>query len=269
MSIYSGTVKILTLLALSLLVLSGCASLDSDPNEGLTAKELYEKATLSLRSGNFQEAIEFFETLEARYPFGQYALQTQLEIAYAYYKFDEMDSAIAAADRFIKLNPRNPKVDYAYYLKGLANFNRGRRLLERFFPRDLARTDQQPIRNAYRDFNTLATRWPNSQYAEDARQRMIYLRNKLADYELRTADFYLRRGALVAVVNRVKYMLEHYDGAPAMPDGLALMAEAYQRLGMNDLAADTLRILAANRPEHPALARLNSVISQPPRDAEN
>ena len=149
--------RALTILLAGMLVLSGCASLDSDPNEGLTAKELYEKATLSLRSGSFQEAIEFFETLEARYPFGQYALQTQLEIAYAYYKFAEMDSAIAAADRFIKLNPRNPKVDYAYYLKGLANYNRGRGLLEKFFPRDFAKTDQQPIKDAYQDFNTLVT----------------------------------------------------------------------------------------------------------------
>ncbi len=210
-----------------------------------------------MNAGEFGEAVKLFEALEARYPFGRYALQTQLDIAYAYYKFDEMESAIAAADRFIKFNPRHERVDYAYYLKGLAHYNRGRGLFENLSPRRFASIDQSQLRDAYRAFDELVRKFPNGQYAQDARQRMVYLRNMQADHEYNVASYYFRRGAYAGAVNRVKYLIERFDGAPAVPDALVLMVKAYRQMGMHDLAAGTLALLRENFPQHPAIAELS------------
>jgi len=230
------------------LLLSSCASMETDPTAGWSAARLYSEAKDQLDRGNYEQAINYFETLEARYPFGRYAQQAQLEIAYAYYKYDEPDSAIAAADRFIKLNPRHPHVDYAYYLKGLVNFSRGRSFMDRFVKRDPSDMDPQPLMQAFNDFSTLVQRFPDSRYAPDARQRSVFLRNELAEYELKVADFYVRRGAWLAVAKRSQYVLETYPGAEVTPRALALLARAYAELGMTDLERDTRRVLEMNYP---------------------
>ncbi len=241
----SVTLLLLFLAAL----LAGCSGIDDDPTAGWSASRIYNTAKDYLNSGNYQEAVKYFEALEARYPFGRFAEQAQLEIAYAYYKYDEPDLAIAAADRFIKLHPRHRNVPYAYYLKGLANLNRGHALIDRWLPRDYAANDARPLVDAFRDFKTIVQRWPDSRYAEDARQRLKYIRNLLARHELLAADYYMRRGAWLAAAKRGAYIVEHYQGSSSVPDALRIMAEAYEKLGMNDLARDARRVLELNFPQ--------------------
>ncbi|MEM7210137.1 MAG: outer membrane protein assembly factor BamD [Pseudomonadota bacterium] len=233
--------------------LIACNAAPKDETVNWSARKLYNEATRSLSAGDFSQAVEYFEILESRFPFGRYTLQAQLDIAYAHYKRGEHDIAIDACDRFMKLHPRNEHIDYAMYLKGLANFTRGSGLFANFTGRDLSEYDPQALANSFGDFDTLVRRFPDSRYTPDARQRMVFLRNELAEHELKTADFYYSRGAMIATINRVKYMLENYDGANSIPDGLALMAQAYSNMGLEDLAEDTLRVLASNSPEHPAL----------------
>jgi outer membrane protein assembly factor BamD len=238
----------------TLALLIGCSAFsgDSDPTKGWSAAKLYAEAKDALDSGDYQKAIDMFETLEARYPFGRYAKQAQLDAAYAYYKFEEPDSAIAAAERFIKLHPKSPHVDYAYYLKGLANFDRGKTIISKVVPRDPSERDPTPMLRAFEDFSVIVKRYPDSRYADDARRRMIYLRNKLAQYELNVADYYMRRGAYVAAINRATYVLENYQGAQAIPQALKTLVRAYRKLGLNDLARDALRVLRANYPKEAA-----------------
>ncbi len=236
-----------------LVTLAACSTTPNDPTADWSARKTYEEASDALSKGDFAQAVEYFEILESRFPFGRYTLQAQLDIAYAHYKRDEYDSAIDSANRFIKLHPRNPFISYAYYLKGLANFSRGSGLLEDFIGRDLSTLDQHALANAFADFDTLIQRFPDSIYAPDARKRMVFLRNEMAEHELTTAQFYYHRGAMLATINRIKFMIEKYDGAPAIPEGLALMAKAYRNMELDDLADDTLRVLALNAPEHAAL----------------
>lgn len=239
-----------------LLLLAACSGASKDPYSTWSAKTIYDNARRAMYAGEFGEAVKLFEALEARYPFGRYALQTQLDIAYAYYKFDEMESAIAAADRFIKFNPQHERVDYAYYLKGLAHFNRGRGLFENFSPREFAAIDQSQLRDAYRAFDELVRKFPDGQYAQDARQRMVYLRNMQAEHEYSVAGYYYRRGAQAGAINRLKYLIERFDGAPVVSDALVLLVRAYREVGLQELAADTLALLRRNYPGHPALAEL-------------
>lgn len=239
-------------LILFLLAAGGCSKFiteEKDETKDWSAKELYTAAKRELDEKSYEKAINYYEILEARYPFGRYAQQAELEIAYAYYKYDEPDSAIAAADRFIKLHPRHENVDYAYYLKGLVNFNRGERFLDRVFKQDPSERDTQTARQAYNDFSTLVKQFPNSRYAKDASQRMIFLRNNLAQHEIHVADYYMRRKAYVAAANRGKYVVENYQGTPAVADALEVMYRAYTKLEMNDLAADARRVLQLNYPD--------------------
>lgn len=239
-------------------VLSGCAS-NKPPSIGAgTAEQLYRAAKRSLNQGDFLTAIATFETLGARYPFGSYTQQAQLDIAYAYLKQDEFDNAINAADRFIKLYPRSENVDYAYYIKGVSHYSRGGSAMERLFPRDMAKVNQQWLRSAFAEFDTLVRRFPDSKYASDALARMAFLRDEMARHELITARFYYQRGAMVAVVNRVNFLLERYNGSRHVPNALALMASAYESLGQTDRQQDTLRVLSLTDPEHPALSKLAS-----------
>lgn len=251
------------LLALSALtVLAGCAVPDRIPDESATAEELYRSGKLALGQNDFLTAIEVFETLGARYPFGNFTQQAQLDIMYAYYRQDEYDNAISAADRFIKLYPQSEDVDYAYYMKGLSNFSRGSSFTERLFPRDMARVNQNWLRSSFADFDGMIRRFPDSRYVDDARERMAYLRNQMARHEMITARFYYERGAMVAVVNRVTYLLEHFRNSDEVPNALALLADAYDSLGQPDLEQDTLRVLQATAPDHPALERLEARASQ-------
>lgn len=248
----NATMRALALiLALVMLAVTGGCATDRDRTAGWSKERLYEEAKRSMEAGSFQDAIDSFEKLEARYPFGPLALQAQLDIAYSYYQFGEEQSAIAALDRFIKLHPTHEGVAYAYYLRGLIRYNRGRTFVNDLFPRDMSQMDQSRLQQAFADFRRVVEQHDDSRYADDARQRMIYLRNQMALHELETARFYFGRSAYTAAVNRIEYLLSNYDGAPAVPDALALQAQAYERMGLNDLAADARRVLRHNWPDHP------------------
>jgi outer membrane protein assembly factor BamD len=212
----------------------------------MSAQELYSKAKASLDSGDYETSISTFEQLEARYPFGKFAQQAQLEIAYAYYKFDEPDSCISTADRFIRNNPGNPHIDYAYYLKGLANYTRGQELADRLASRDPSDRDTRALRDAFNDFTQLVKKFPDSRYTPDATQRLIFLHNMLAKYEINVAEYYMKRGAYVAAADRAKYVIENYQRTPAAQDALKVLVRAYTKMGMKDLSNDANRILQLN-----------------------
>jgi len=241
----------------ALTLLAACETTQEQLGPDSTAEDLYGVAKRQLDRSDYLGAVENFETLESRFPFGKFTQQAQLDVAYAYLKQDEYDNAIGAADRFIKLYPRNENIDYAWYMKGLANFSRGGSMLERLFPRDMARVNQNWLRAAFSDFDTLVTRYPESPYAEDAIERMQFLHNEMARHELRTARYYYNRGAMVASVNRIQFMLNRFEGSEHVGNGLALMASAYEAMGETALQQDTLRVLAVNEPDHPALEKLN------------
>ncbi len=253
---------ITSLLGLSLLGLGGCSLLPDqvDNTKSWSAERFYTEAKDALNSHDYGTAIKYFETLEARYPFGRYAQQAQLEVIYAYYKDNEPVSAVAAADRFIKLYPRHPFVDYAYYLKGLANFSTSRGLVERYLPQDTSQRDPGAARQSFQDFSDLVKRFPNSKYTKDATLRMTYLRNNLAKYEINVANYYMKRGAYVAAANRAKYVVENYQRTPSVPDALGILAKAYKVMGLDDLSADALRVLELNYPKHRALAQAKNTV---------
>ncbi len=236
-----------TLIAVAFLSGCGIFGKEFDETEGWSANELYSRAARELDSANYKRATELYRKLEARYPFGRFAMQGQLDIAYAYYKADEPEQALAAADRFIKLYPQSPFVDYAYYLKGIVNYNRSIGFLDRFFPLDTAQRDPGSAMDAFNDFATLVRLYPDSRYAEDARQRMLHLRNMLAEGELHVARYYMERGAYLAAVGRAQYVIERFQRTGAVEDALVLMIEGYQRLGEDDLAAAAQRVLTMNR----------------------
>lgn len=254
-------IRNLIVILLAAAVGAGCGLLPKDdPTADWSAQKLYTEAKTSLSSGDYEQAIKYFEFLEARYPFGRYAQQAQLEIAYAYYKYDEPESAIAAADRFIQLYPRHPNVAYAYYLKGLANYNRGKGMVERYLPQDPSQRDPGAALQSFQDFSELIKRFPDSKYSKDAGQRMVYLRNNLARHEVHVADYYMRRGAYIAAANRGEYVIENYQRTPAVPDALVIMATAYKLLGLDQLSNDALRVLRLNYPDHPGIAQVENLV---------
>jgi len=239
------------LLAAVTLVLGGCGLFpeDNDETAGWSASKLYGEAKDAMGSGSYDKAIKYYEKLEARYPYGRFAQQAQLEIAYAYYKQQEPASAISACDRFITLHPNHPSVDYAYYLKGLVNFNEDLGLFGSISDQDLTERDPKASREAFATFKELSTRFPESKYTPDAVQRMNYLVNALASHEVHVADYYMRRGAYVAAINRAQYTIKTYPDAPANEEALAILIKAYDTLGMQDLRADAERILTRNFPK--------------------
>ncbi|MBZ9558952.1 MULTISPECIES: outer membrane protein assembly factor BamD [Modicisalibacter] len=251
-------VSTLAALALAATLLAGCASNEVAPD--LQEQQLYQQAQSSLDAGRYNAAIKQLEALDTRYPFGRYAEQAQLELIYAYYKTENWEAARAAASRFIRLHPDHPQVDYAYYLRGLAAYEAGRFSLEGLELIDISKRDLGASRDAYVDFSELARRFPGSPYAADARQRVIYLRNVLARHELQVADFYLRKGAYVAAVDRGKWVLEHYPRAQATRDALAVMVEGYLGLNMRDRAHEVLETLVENDPDN---ARLDGKTFEP------
>ena len=217
-----------------------------DPTVDWSVEKLYLEARAELANENYLTAIEYYETLESRFPFGKYATQAQIDVAYTYYKFDEPESALTALDRFIKLHPRDDSVDYAYYLKGLVNFERGGTILDALAERDLSQFDRNLLLNAYRDFKLLVQRFPDSKYAEDANRRLIYLRDELARSDFNVANYYASRDAWVAVANRTKLILRDYQGSSVIRSTLELQLKAYQALGLDELARDTQRIIDLN-----------------------
>ncbi len=234
--------------------LSGCAVLKnkSETTEEATAsaEKLFLKGQKHNLNKSYTLAIETFETLESRYPFGSYAQQAQLEIAYANFKKNEPDSALAAIDQFLKLNPRHQHIDYAYYLKGLIHFSLSRSFLDKFMERNAASMDALPLQESFSYFRQLVERYPNSRYVEDATQRMVHLRNLLASHELEVAEFYKRRGAWSAVAERSAYVIEHYQQADVVPEALVMLADAYKQLGLSEARQETLQILELNFPDY-------------------
>ena len=218
-----------------------------------TEREFYDSAQGSLRAGNFQQAVLKLQRMEARFPFGRYAEQAQLELIYAYYRSQQPESARIAADRFIRLHPQHINVDYAYYLRAMASYDEDRSFLSDVLPIDPSTRDPGSARTAFNDFAQLIQRYPESKYAPDAQQRMVFLRNLLADYEVHVGRYYIERGAYIAAANRGRYVFENYQQTPAVADGLAIMVEAYKLLGMDRLAGETLEVLNLNHPDHPQL----------------
>lgn len=249
------------LIALSLSFLSGCSFFSEKEQvvakSNWTVERVYSEAKAALNAGDYTTALQYYSQLEARFPFGSYAQQSLLESAYAHYKADDPEAAIATLDRFMRVYPLNPSMDYAFYLRGLINFNRDIGLFEKYIPRDESQRDPGSARFALKDFTTLVNRFPKSDYSEDAAQRIVYLRNRLARHEINVAHYYMRRGAYIAAANRGKYVIENYPRTPAMPDALLIMAKAYKILKLNDLSDAALRVLRLNYPGHPGVAEVH------------
>lgn len=239
------------LFSLLLFGLAGCASTPEDNDETLRwpADKLYGEAKQAMSDGSYEKAVKFYEKLEARYPYGRYAQQAQLEVAYAYYRQYEPASAIAACERFIRLHPAHPNVDYAYYLKGLVNFNEDLGILGAISDQDLTERDPKAAHEAFDSFKELATRFPESKYAADARLRMSYLINAMAAHEVHVADYYYRRGAYIAAINRAQASIKTYPETPANELALAIMIRSYDALGIKDLRDDTTRVMKKNFPD--------------------
>lgn len=250
----------LFLYSLFFVVLAGCAS-DEDPTEKMSAAEIYQRAKNNLESKNYLKAIEYYEALESRYPFGSYAAQAQLDVAYTYFLYDEPESAVAAADRFIKLHPRHASVDYAYYLKGLVNFGLDDSIVDFFIKREPSDYDVSVMQQSYDDFAILVSRFPDSKYAPDAIKRMVYLRNNLAKAEIKVARYYLSRRAWVGALNRAKGVIDRYQGSDSVETALKIKLVAYQKLGMDNLAEDIRRILMLNYGEAASSTTLEELLS--------
>jgi len=228
------------------LLLGACSLTEEDETKGWSQQRLFDEATSEMRAGNYESAIKYYEKLESRYPFGKYAHQAQLNTAYAHYRNEEPESALAAADRFIKFHPQHPAEAYAHYLKGLVNFNRNQGLLARYIPIDKSQRDPGAALDSYEDFKVVLERFPESEYAEDARRRMLHLRNNLARHEVHVARYYIKRGAYIAAANRAAYAITHYPRSPSIKSALEILVEAYTELGIPELADDAQRVLAAN-----------------------
>ncbi len=241
------------LIALAVAAMSGCQTFrkDKEFNVKGSPERIFDDAVRDIAGGNYSEGIRKLELLEARFPFSDPAKQAQLDLMYAYYKNRESESAIDQADQFIRENPTHPRVDYAYYIRGLVSFEGGANWLERAFNADMSKRPPQEARQSFQSFQTLVQNYPKSPYAADARQRMVYLRNRLAEYELEVAKYYMKRGAYVGALNRARGLIETYDGAPAVNGALKIAAEAYYRLGMNDLAmiAENIRTENLKQPD--------------------
>lgn len=250
------------LLICIILVLSGCSTDLKKETEGWPPEKLYSTAKEALETGDYQSAIKYYELLEAHYPFDKLAQQGQVEVVYAYYKFEEPESALVAADRFIKLYPRHPHVDYVYYLKGLVNFELTQGVFDRFLPLDRSQRDQSSALASFQDFSELIKRFPQSKYAQDSQQRMIYLRNTLADYELNVAKFYMVRGAYLAAANRAKTVIESYPQTPGVSEALAILAKSYKIMGLNTLSNDALSVLKLNYPHYKGITEVEKVVLQ-------
>ncbi|HET9700610.1 MAG TPA: outer membrane protein assembly factor BamD [Burkholderiales bacterium] len=246
-----------SLAAFLLLALAACGWLPEkqDETSGWSPNKLYTEAKSELSDGNYEKAIKLFEALEARYPYGRYAQQAQMEVAYAHFKNQDRAAAVAAAERFIKLHPNHPNVDYMYYLKGLVTFTEDLGPLESVASYvvdwDISDRDPKAARESFEAFRELVTRFPASRYAPDATLRMKYLVNALASHEIHVARYYMLRGAYLAAANRAQYVVQSYPQAPATEEALYIMARAYEALGLTDLRNDAMRVMQTNFPNSP------------------
>jgi outer membrane protein assembly factor BamD len=237
-------------IALVMTTLVACGSTDGPDNTiGWTPEKLYSEAKDELASGNWAAAIKMLEKLEARYPFGRWAQQAQIDLAYAHYKDGERALALAAVDRFVKLHPNHPSLDYVFYLKGLINFNEQQGFFTNLGGQDLSERDLRAAREAFDSFKEVITRWPESKYTEDSTARMRYLVNSMASGEVHIARYYYLRGAYVAAANRAQSVIRQYQQTPAVEEALYLLTMAYDRLGMPDLKSDAESVLKLNFPQ--------------------
>jgi outer membrane protein assembly factor BamD len=233
-------------------LLAGCGMFSGkevDETRGWSAQKLYAEARQELADRNWENAIKHYERIESRYPFGRFAQQAMIEVAYAHWKNEDVASALASIDRFVKLHPNHPSADYMYYLRGLINFNDDLGIMGFFSGQDLSERDPKAAADAFLAFRELVTRFPDSKYAPDAIQRMNYLVNTLASHEIHVARYYMKRKAYVAAANRTQYALKTYPGAPANEEGLVIMVKAYDAMGMNDLRDDAERVMKKNFPD--------------------
>ncbi len=235
--------------------LAACSGLEADETLGWSANQLYTKAREASEDGNWPAAVKYFEKLEARYPYGRFAQQAQLEVAYAHYKDNDPVAATADCDRFIRLHPNHPNVDYAYYLKGLVNYYQNRSLFAGLTNEDPAERDPKAAREAFNAFRELSKRFPESSYTPDALERMRHLVNALSQHEVTVARWYMRRGAYVAATNRAQAAIRTYPDTPAVEEALAIMAGAYDGLGIASLRDDARRVLAQTYPTSAWLQR--------------
>jgi outer membrane protein assembly factor BamD len=243
--------KLLVVVATSVLLgLSGCGLLPerTDETQKWSAEKLYAEARGEMSSGQYDAAIKLFQRLESNYPFGTYATQAQMEIAYAHYKAQDQAEALAAVERFIKLHPNHPQVDYMYYLRGLVNFNDQIGFLSVIYAQDPTERDPKATREAFAAFKALVDKFPNSKYAPDAIARMNYLINAMASYEVHVANYYYRRGAYLAALNRAQNAVSDYSESPSREEALFIMIRAYDKMGMFTLRDDTQRVFLKNYP---------------------
>ncbi len=236
-------------------IMAACATTEVDPTEGWSAEQLYAAAQDEIKTGRYADAVGYLQKLEARYPFGTLAQQAQIDTAYAHYKDDERALALLAIDRFIRMHPKHPKLDYLYYLRGLVNFNERNSILSFLGDQDLSERDLEAARESFDSFKTLINRYPESKYVSDARLRMQYLVNSMAAGQVTIAKFYFDRGAHVAAANRAQEVVREYQKAPAVEDALAIMVRSYEALGLTELRDGALAVLNLNFPDSDALER--------------
>ena len=245
------SLRLAACLVAATLLLGGCGLMPDQQDEtlGWSANKLYAEAKDAMSTGAYDKAVTYFEKLESRYPYGRYAQQAQIEVAYAYYKQDEDALAVAACDRFLRLHPNHPNADYAYYLKGIANFNEDLGILGYVSGQDLSERDPKAAKDSFNAFRELITKYPDSKYDADARLRMNYLVNALASYEVHVAKYYVKRGAYVAAIGRAQNAIKSYPNTPATEGAIFVMIVSYDALGMTDLRDDSARIMRANFPD--------------------
>lgn len=245
------------IILIGLLLLGGCHSPTKDEQyNNLTPNQIYQQGATNVQKKRYPQAIEDFEALEARYPFGEYADKAQLGAIYAYYLNEDYPSALPAIERFLRMYPRHPHVDYVYYMKGLVHYSQALGLFSKYLPMEREERDPLPAKKAFHAFQVLTTAFPHSLYAPDAHLRMIYLRNLLAKSNLLSAHFYLKKGAYLAAANRANYIIANFDQSPSIPEALAIMVQAYRQLNLMDLAHDAQRVLVLNYPDSPLLKTL-------------
>lgn len=246
------------LLLTTLLVLSGCHSNSKDDRySNLSPNEIYRQGVKNVSKKQYPQAVEDFEALESRYPFGEYADKAQLGAIYALYENEDYASAQPAVERFIRMYPRHPHVDYAHYMKGLIHFSDAMGLFGKYLPLERAERDPTDVKKALQAFQVLISQYPNSIYVEDAKLRIVYLRNLLAKHEIFAARFYMKKGAYLAAANRASYVLSQFDRTPSMPEALAIQVQAYRKLHLDSLANDAMRVLVLNYPDSSYVAELS------------
>ena len=236
-------------------LLSSCAYWEGafkepDPTIGMSAAQIYGQGREFLDAEDYPNAIVYFDILEARYPFGIYSTQSMLDLSYASYKSNLKDEAIVNADRFIRLYPNHPNVSYAYYLRALSNFDKDQNFITQLLGQDPSKYDVSKLKQSFDDFSIIVNKFPNTEYAKDSRNRLLYIKNNMAANELYIAKYYVKRSAHIAAIERIKYMLINYSGTPSTEEGLLVLIESYKYLKMYDLASDTARVLKENYPNY-------------------